>query len=323
MNYLQNLVLYIFFFIGSISLQAQEVIINLSLEQDSVIIGDQVDLTVNISYSKNLQLNFPSFGDTLIPGIEVIARTKIDTLWKKKEDELINVSCTYTLTSFDGGIIYTLPKIQMLLQNGTQVDTFSSNELQLKVAYPPMDSSFIPHDIKPPLREPITFVEIIPYLLIGLLFAALIVFLIYYWQQRKKNLPLFFNSKVKEPAHIIALRELEKIKKEELWQRGKVKEFHTRLSEITRNYLEQRYAIQAMEQTSEEIIRSLKTDNYCSIQNIEKLSDIFVISDLTKFANYTPQPSENEECLIRTCQFIEETLQEEIDVNKESNANKQ
>ncbi|MGL4908644.1 MAG: hypothetical protein ACRC9X_07490 [Bacteroidales bacterium] len=324
MKTLQSIVLYVLFLISTSLSYAQEVSIELTLERDSIIVGDQVDLTISIAYSKWLNLNFPAFGDTLTPGIEIVARSTMDTLLSKKEHDLVNVICTYTLTSFDGGVIYSLPKIQMLLQNGETVDTFSSNEVQLKVAFPPMDSTFTPHDIKLPLNYPITFIEAFPYVFGSLLFIVIIVFLFYYLQQCKKNQPLFFKPKPKEAAHIIALRELDKIKREQLWQQGKVKEFHTRLSEITRNYLEQRYAVQAMEQTSEEILRALKTDSLCHTQWIDKLSEIFAVSDLAKFANYAPQSDENELCFARVHQFVEQTLQEDTSVNvKDSNQNNQ
>jgi hypothetical protein len=293
-------------------------LIKLSLERDSILVGDQVDMTLNVSYSKAIQFAFPVLGDTLMPGVEIVRTSKIDTLRNKKNEELISVQRTYTLTSFDGGIAYTLPQISFTLQRGEAVDTFSSNQLQLKVAFPPMDSTFTPNDIKPPVQYPVTLVEALPYVGGALLLVALIAFLIYYIDQRRKNQPVFFKPKPKEPAHVVALRELNKVKKEQLWQQGKIKDFYTRISEIIRVYIEERYCIQAMEQTSEEILRAFDEAKSCDKALVDKLREMFYISDLAKFAKYTPQPDENEMSLSNVYHFVEKTKVEVSTVAPES-----
>jgi hypothetical protein len=285
-------------------------LIKLSLDRDSILVGDQVDMTLNVAYSKAIQFSFPTLGDTLMPGVEIVKTSKIDTLRSKKNEELINVQRRYTLTSFDGGILYTLPQVTFTLNRGEAVDTFTSNRLQLKVAFPPMDSAFTPNDIKPPVHYPITIGEVMPYVGGGLLLVALVAFLIYYIDQRRKNQPVFFKSKPKEPAHVTALRDLDKLKQEQLWQSGKVKEFYTRISEIIRVYIEERYSIQAMEQTSDEILRAFDEAECCEKSLVNKLREVFFVSDLAKFAKYAPQPDENEMSLNNIYLFVEKTKME-------------
>ncbi|MDR3365844.1 MAG: hypothetical protein LBO71_02615 [Prevotellaceae bacterium] len=288
-----------------------DILMKLSLDRDSILVGDQVDMTLQVSYSKSILFSFPTLGDTLMPGIEIVKTSKIDTLRNKKQEDRVNVQRKYTLTSFDGNIIYTLPKIMLTLNRGEAVDTFASNELTLKVALPPMDSTFTPNDVKPPVEYPITIAEAAPYVGGGILLLALIAFAVYYISRRSANRPLFFKPKPKEPAHIIALRALEKLKGEQLWQQGRVKEFHTRISEIIRVYIEDRYSIQAMEQTSEEILRDAELNNLCPKEHIDVLREVFYTSDLVKFAKFVPPPNENESCFQLTQQFIEKTKREQ------------
>ncbi len=297
---------------------AQEMLIKLSLDRDSILVGDQVDMTLDVAYDKAIQFSFPALGDTLMPGIEILKTSKIDTLRSKKNENLINVQRKYTITSFDGGIAYVLPQISFALGHGEVVDTFTSNQLTLKVAFPPMDSTFVLNDIKPPVKYPVTFLEALPYVGGGLLLIALIAFLIYYIDQRRKNQPVFFKPKPKEPAHIIALRDLDKLKHDQLWQHGKVKDFYTRISEIIRVYIEDRYQIQAMEQTSDEILRSFYEAKVCDKALVDKLREVFYVSDLAKFAKYTPQPDENETSLTNIYSFVERTKLEVSNVAPQS-----
>ncbi|MDR0566436.1 MAG: hypothetical protein LBG47_05310, partial [Prevotellaceae bacterium] len=51
--------------------------------------------------------------------------------------------------------------------------------------------------------------------------------------------------------------------------------FHTRISEIIRIYIEDRYSIQAMEETSEEILRDLEQNNLCPKEQLDALRDVF------------------------------------------------
>ncbi|MDR1342073.1 MAG: hypothetical protein LBK18_02315 [Prevotellaceae bacterium] len=299
--------------IGAKSAPAQDddILIKLSLERDSILVGDQVDMTLLVSYSKSILFSFPTLGDTLMPGVEVVKTSKIDTLRSKKEEDRVSVQRKYTLTSFDGNVIYTLPKIMLSLNRGVAVDTFTSNELTLKVAFPPMDSAFTPNDIKPPVQYPVTFAEAAPYVGGGILLIALIAFAIYCLSRRGSNRPLFFKPKPKEPAHVVAFRELSKLKGEQLWQQGRVKEFHTRISEIIRIYIESRYSVQAMEQTSEEILRDLEQSKLCLQEHLESLREVFYTSDLVKFAKFMPSPDENESCFHRTQLFVEKTKLEQ------------
>jgi hypothetical protein len=287
---------------------AQDLSINLSLERDSILIGDQVDMTLNIAYSKSLAFVFPEIGDTLTPGIEVVKRSPLDTLRSKKGEDLITVERKFTLTSFDAGVIYTLPRFQFFLNNKEGgVDTIVSNQLTLKVAFPPMDSTWQPNDIKAPIEYPITFAEAAPYVGGGLLLVALLVFFIYYLNQRRNNQPVFFKPKPKEPAHIIALRDLQKLKEEQLWQQNRTKDFYTRISEIIRVYIEDRFAVSAMEQTSDEILAEFEAQKICTKKDLEVLREVFYTSDLVKFAKHTPAPDENETCFHCTQEFVEQT----------------
>ena len=123
-----------------------------------------------------------------------------------------------------------------------------------------------------------------------------------------KKSPVQPSRKIKKspPAHIIALKKLSKLKAEKIWREGKVKEFQSQLTYILREYLENRYKIQALEQTTGEIVHSLqkiKLDN----KDIDTIKNILQIADMVKFAKAKPEEDINERFLNETIDFVERT----------------
>ena len=51
--------------------------------------------------------------------------------------------------------------------------------------------------------------------------------------------------------------ELEILKEEQLWQKGEVKIYYTRLTEILRKYLENRFRVYSLELTTDETLEAL------------------------------------------------------------------
>lgn len=135
----------------------------------------------------------------------------------------------------------------------------------------------------------------------------IVLVVIYIIRKIKRKEPIFRRNRPVEPAHIIALRELEKLKNDKLWQHEKIKDYYTRLTDILRIYLWNRYAIKTLERTSEEILKSLKQSDFNDDKSFSILQDLFQTSDLVKFAKFKPIPDENEKCLIGAYEFIDRT----------------
>ncbi len=186
----------------------------------------------------------------------------------------------------------------------------------MKVATVAIDSTFRLHDIKPPVKYPYTLEELLPGILIVLGVLLLIIIIIYVILRLTRKNTLFgraipgLRGKPQEPPHVIALRELEKIRLERLWQNNKVKLYYTKVTDVLRVYLELRFSIPATELTSDEIMCNLEQLTLPA-GLLQEAAEFLKVSDLVKFAKYLPAREENDNAIQVVRQFVEATTSEE------------
>jgi len=288
----------------------QEIRIKTALEHDSIWLGDQIKLLIVVEQTAGTKVEFPQLRDS-INKIEILKRSKIDT--SKLAGNQIQLKQTYLVTCFDSGAHY-IPPFYFRFNSGVHTDSLRSNSLILFVKFPLVDFKKGPVDIKKPFTAPVTFKEIAPWLLGIILLGAIIFLVIYAVSRRNKNRPLFQRPpKPKLPPHLIALQELDKLKDEQLWQQEKVKDYYTRLTDIIRVYIEDRFVMAAMEQTTPEILVGFKNlKAQIDAKSVLELKEILELADLVKFAKLTPLPDKNFNMLTNAYLFVKETTSESV-----------
>ncbi len=296
-------------------LSAQAVSATASLDSTLMVIGGQMNLKIEMVQPADLKVAFPLLTDTITANVEIVEAQKIDTT--AIDGNRIAISQTFRITSFDSGLHY-LPPIHFEYMEGEMMRQASTQSLALLVVNPfeEVDPEKGIFDIKAPFDLPFLLSELLKYLkwlTLFFLLQALIALVIIYLQRNKKPLSqIFVREKPKELAHIIALRELDKIKKEKIWQAGQIKTFYSQLTDALRRYLEERYHFQAMEQTSGEIMDSIKRVELPDKKLYDKLHRILDTADLAKFAKYEPLPDENDLALISAYFFVNQTKEEPL-----------
>lgn len=284
---------------------------NISAQQASAfakkknyLIGDWVPIDITVSAEKDTRIFFPDFNkkdSTKSSNIEIVNTSSIDTIKEGtnyRYHQLVNFIC------FDTGKILFEP-IPILVIQKDKTDTIYTDAVLVHVAGVAIDTTKDIKAIKPPLKVPYTFKEIAPYLL--LLFAIIIIaiaaFLFYRKIQRDK-MPK--DLKYILPPHIWALQELDKIKQQKLWQNGNVKLYYSQLSDVLRSYIELRFKLPAMEQTTEEIMTSLHK-GVVKQKLKEPLHQFLSMSDFVKFAKAQPDLNDNENAIHIIQDFINQT----------------
>jgi hypothetical protein len=309
-NTLITISLFLLFSLSGFFSYGQGIKLKAEIERDTIWLGDQIHLSILAEQPVGTKLEFPQVPDSISGKIEVVSKSVIDTT--KIDANNIRLKQTYVITCFDSGPHF-VPPFRFKVQSGIQNDTLKTNGLNLFVKFPEVDLKKGPADIKKPFAAPVIFKEIAPWVLGGILILALIFLIIYAISRYRKNKPLFMRpEKPKLPPHVIALQELEQLKEAQLWQHDKVKDYYTRLTDIIRNYIEDRFALPAMEQTTYEILSAFtQRKNMIDEISTKDLKEILELADLVKFAKLTPLPDDNHASMNHAYQFVDHTKIEE------------
>lgn len=285
-------------------------------ERDSVLVADQLKYGFRLEGVKEgTGFAFPDYSKGFRDSVEVLSPWILDTLdyrkGKKGAPGSFNLEGSVIISSFDEGD-YLLPPIAVLRQTADGgIDTLVFNPQTLHVKTIPVDTStFQVHDIKGQIRYPLTFREILPYLLTGWFAAVLVILAVCLVMMRKKGgLTALMR---KEPAHIVALRKLDHLRGNKLWAADKQKSFYSGVTDALREYIVSRYGISAMEMTTKEIFDDLRGKDVPA-DLYEEVKNLFERADFVKFAKYVATDEENASAVPAAVRFVTQTYQTEID----------
>lgn len=301
-------------FLQGTKLYAQQTLIDVSIDSAAILIGEQtvLHLTVTTDNGKNVIVPIPN--DTLMTGVEVLNIAKADTTVIDNNRLLIKQDIL--VTSFDSSL-YLLPPFKVI----DQTDTIYSNQVALKVSTIPVniDKPDEFNDIKDTWDPPFVLADY--YLLIyGVLFACFLICLIGYILKRLRNRQSIIPFKKQEPKlppFEMAMKELDEIKQQKLWQQGRNKEYYTLLTDTLRKYMVNRFGINAMEMTSGEILELIRLESEAN-SSYNSLKQILELADFVKFAKLHPLPDENELSLMNAYLFVNQTKVVEVASPEES-----
>ena len=280
------------------------IIVSAAIDSTAIYIGDQTDMHLRATIESTEQVALPRYEETLIDGIEIVERTGVDTT--VLQDGRVQLNQTLTLTSFSDSLFFIPPQPFV-----SGEDTLWSDGMSLNVIQPfEIDTTLAITDIKPLQRAPIWWWGIIRWVLlaIGCILLGIGAWYFIKWaMHRKKGGELQLAEVEKRPAEEVALEKLDKIKAEKIWQEGKVKEYHTELTDVIREYIGRRYEVKSTEKTSDETLRELKPLMGEQKELFERLRKMLSLADLVKFAKWHTTPDENESALLTAYDFVHET----------------
>ena len=257
---------------------AQQALVDVRVDSAAILIGEQtvLHLTVTTDKDKAVQLVIPR--DTLMAGVEVLEIPKADSTLIENDRLLIKQDLL--VTSFD---------------NADKPEEF--------------------YDIKSVWKPPFVLADYYPWIfgvLLTLFLICVVAYVIKRMRNRQSILP-FKKPEPKLPPHEQAIKELDEIKQQKLWQQGRSKEYYTLITDTLRRYIVDRFGINAMEMTSGEILDIIrKQEEATSVY--ESLKQIMQLADFVKFAKMNPLPDENDLSLMNAYLFINQTKVEEIPV---------
>ena len=305
--------------------KSQSIKVNAVLDSSKIRIGEQTKLDIYVTYDANaqqsLKINWPSFEDTISAKVEIISKTAIDsTIPDKNSPSIIQQHQQFIISAYDSGY-FAIPPFKFVVNDDT-VNPYFTEPLFLSVNTVPTDTTEAAvKDIKPPFIEEFDWKWYLPtvYWIVGILAVlAILIFIIV--KLTKKKPEELIERKPDVPPHILALQQLEKIKTELVWKEGKTKEYYSAITDTIRLYIEGRFGVQALELTTDEIMRAFKSQVVDSMSK-EKLQQLLVLADFVKFAKQIPIEQEHAMALQNAYDFINGTKREEEVVIEEENTN--
>ncbi len=292
-----------------LTVQASSAQVNVESRIDSmeILIGEQVQMTVDVTMKRGQKLAFPTFkpSQQITEGVEVLDETQADT--SVLDNDMLKVSKRYTLTSFDEKLYY-LPPFKVKV-DGRE---YASRNLALKVLTVPVDTlhpnQFFP--AKDVQNNPFQWSEWSPLFWLSVLMLLLCLAVVYLRIRLRDNKPIIASVRIVKRVlpHQRAMQQIEKIKAEQLQTSENQKEYYTQLTDTLRKYIEERFGFNAMEMTSTEIIGRLQETG--DQKMIDELRELFTTADLVKFAKYSTLINENDVNLVNAIEFINTTKQE-------------
>lgn len=310
---LKHILVLVILMIGSSAFS--QIKVNAVIDSSKIRIGEQTKLDLYVTYDanaqKNLKINWPSFEDTISGKVEIISKTAIDsTIPDKNNPGIIQYHQQFIVSAYDSGY-FAIPPFKFIVNDDT-ANPVLTEALFLEVNTVPTDTTDATiKDIKAPFNEPFDWKWYLPtvYTIGGiLLLLALVIYLIIRFTKKK---PVeVVEQKTLVPPHILALEQLDKIKTEQIWKEGKTKEYYSAITDTVRLYIEGRFGVQALELTTDEIMRAFKSQVVDALSK-EKLQQLLVLADLVKFAKQVPIEQEHNLALQNAFDFINGTKREE------------
>ena len=164
-----------------------------------------------------------------------------------------------------------------------------------------------PKDIAPPMSLPAPGWPIALWAVLGAV-AAVVAAAVLWWRRRGRRAV----AVRPQPAHLVALAELDRLQQAELGDAQRLDAFYVRLSAILRRYLGWRFGLRALMQTTEEFVAGLPGAERALTPYRALLGTLLAGFDLVKFARHRPQRADMEEALRRVREFIERTGDERV-----------
>jgi len=292
---------------------SQEYTAKAKLDSTHILIGDYLHVNLEVRAPKWKSVIIPQLNDKILSEMEApfdwISNSKFDTI---VSNDYYTLQQTITITAFDSGT-YVFPAIPVFDVDSQMVA--QTNPLFFEVSTIAVDTTAAIKDIKGISKISFTFHELWLYvkeyalfIVVGILILGIIIYAVwrYIKKMRNKKPQPEVKPKPKIKPHIIALKELEKLRQKKLWEQGKTKEYYSEMVDIVRMYIHGQWDIDAMEMVSSEIMEALK-DTEIHEEVMKRLRQAFSIADLVKFAKYTPLPTDHDMAFKDCKEFVERT----------------
>jgi hypothetical protein len=266
-------------------------------------VGDYINLIIQVEHNKNISISSPVLPDSTAK-IEIIKQASPEV--ENNGGNLIT-TFRYVISKYDSGNV-TIPPIPVLykIKGNEELQTAYTNDVNFTVHTLKILPGGQIKDVKAPIRIPLDWKEILMWALIVLIILGIAFYLYMRYKKKKMAEVKKVRKIIEKPPHVIALYELRALEQQQLWQKGMIKEYHSKITEIIRRYFQDQFYLPALELTTSEVMQYLKQVRRAEVI-IETTFDFLSNADLVKFAKFKPMASINEEMMKQATEIVEKT----------------
>jgi hypothetical protein len=262
-------------------------------------LGDIISFGWDIYHSPEGQLSFTEL-DMDGTGIEILQR------------ELSPIEAgsrlRFNTAIYDSVGIYTFPSSIAYIRDAGGLDSLflRGPDIEIISILSPSDTTFRDikgiHDIKTPIN--------LVYVLIFLL-VLIVGYAIYYLSKRLRKSSSNASPPIiivpPEEAHVIALRAFETLRRSKYIRFEQFKEFYSELTHILKQYYENRYLVDALEQTTSEFLSTMNAMSEFDESLIRDTHGLLEKADFIKFAKASSDELESGKALNLAIDIVNRT----------------
>jgi hypothetical protein len=284
----------------SLSATAQETKAGARMDAASITVGDQARLFIDVQHDPATgTLQWATIPDTF-NHLEVVEKGKIDTL---KQGYILTYRQRLLITGFDSGAFKVPPFVFVVVPTSGDPYAVQTDSFMLAVQTVKVDTTQAFKPIKGIMEADTSWKDYIWYIIAGILLVIATIVGVVYFMRRKKVPPPPKPTGPVETLTERTLRLLNELEAKQVWQKGQVKEYYVQLTDIVRNYIEERFSTPAMELTTDELLYKVQYHRELMPYH-GLLSGILYTADLAKFAKAEPTPQEHVDAMDKAKQLV-------------------
>lgn len=265
-----------------------------TLDRDKMLIGEQAILQVkleDINPNTTVVKSWFNPKDTS-DKLEFVKREAIDTVNVNGATNLVQ---KITITSFDSGR-WALPELSVVVKDiaSGKETTLTADPVTLSVV--PVDVSTLQeyHDIKDIIEVEITKNPwiIIAFAVLLILLLVIVAIIVRRMIKKPKKKKVVKKSPTQATPLQVALKQLSVLRKQQADGTPDIRHLYTTLDHICREYIHATMPIQALKQTTDELMVALNSQLPGGAVR-KDFSRVLHVCDAVKFAKYVPGSSEH------------------------------
>jgi hypothetical protein len=300
--------IFLLILILSFKFYAQSIEVFASTDTTAYLVGDYIKYRIELAYDEGIRIDSIHVRDS-VKVLDFVSEKAVQT--GNKGNKKLEIH-DYVFSKYDSSVV-TIPAIpiQYYVNDEKTPSTIFTNEVTLSVSTLPVNPNGKIQDVKSPLRIPFDW-KIIALIVLAVLILLSLIYYFYRRYKLKKSGMEKIIKRIEVPPHKEALKRLYDLRDKKLWQQGMVKEYHSEITGIVRNYFERRFSVKALEITTSEIISELKEINEAGVI-LDAVRNFLDNADLVKFAKFEPMPSVNEEMMEQAINIVKLTEPKEAE----------